>query len=194
MESEVKKKYPSQINTKTISARIPAQDYVSILEEALDKGISLNDWLLIKIYSKNQNNTVGTDSDSDNSINISYDDFLDYYEIENQSNDNIYSSKQIKDKANNLYRFCLSWGVGSETDVAEKLTFSKIELLNIISQADVWREIMEKLIKEKTHKTASIIDVKNQLSILIKKRFSDPEDVKTYRKELFSLIKELEED
>lgn len=194
MESEVKKKYPSQINTKTISARIPAQDYVRILEEALDKGISLNDWLLIKIYSKNQNNTLGTDSDSDDSIDISYDDFLDYYEIENQSNDNIYSSKQVKDKANNLYRFCISWGVGSETDVAEKLTFSKIDLLNIISQADVWREIMEKLIKEKTHKTASIIDVKNQLSILIKKRFSDPEDVKTYRKELFSLIKELEED
>jgi len=43
--------YPSQINTKTISCRISATDYVKFLEDALSKGITLNDWLLMKIYS-----------------------------------------------------------------------------------------------------------------------------------------------
>jgi hypothetical protein len=45
------KPYPSQINTKTISCRISATDYVKFLEDALSKGITLNDWLLMKIYS-----------------------------------------------------------------------------------------------------------------------------------------------
>jgi hypothetical protein len=53
METKEKTKlYPSQINTKTISCRISANDYVSFLQDAISKGISLNDWLLIKIYSK----------------------------------------------------------------------------------------------------------------------------------------------
>jgi hypothetical protein len=46
--------YPSQINTKTISCRISSVDYVNFLNDALSKGITLNDWLLMKIYSQNQ--------------------------------------------------------------------------------------------------------------------------------------------
>jgi hypothetical protein len=49
---EKTKLYPSQINTKTISCRISSADYVSFLQDALSKGITLNDWLLMKIYSK----------------------------------------------------------------------------------------------------------------------------------------------
>lgn len=45
--------YPSQINTKTISCRISALDYVNFLNDALSKGITLNDWLLMKIYNQN---------------------------------------------------------------------------------------------------------------------------------------------
>jgi len=52
METKEKLKYPSQINTKTISCRISANDYVVFLQDALSKGITLNDWLLMKIYSK----------------------------------------------------------------------------------------------------------------------------------------------
>lgn len=44
--------YPSQINTKTISCRISAQDYVTFLNEAVTNGITLNDWLLMKIYNQ----------------------------------------------------------------------------------------------------------------------------------------------
>jgi len=59
MENTTEKKlYPSQINSKTISARIPVNDYVNFLQESLKNGISLNDWLLIKIYS-NQADNIG---------------------------------------------------------------------------------------------------------------------------------------
>ena len=46
METTEKKVYPSQLNSKTISARIPVQDYVDFLNESINLGISLNDFLL----------------------------------------------------------------------------------------------------------------------------------------------------
>jgi hypothetical protein len=48
--SEVKKVYPSQINTKSLACRVPAGDYVQFLQDAINKGINLNDWLLMKVY------------------------------------------------------------------------------------------------------------------------------------------------
>lgn len=65
--------YPSQINTKTISCRISAVDYVNFLTEALSKGITLNDWLLMKIYNQkqNKNDLIGSNEDSkDNFKNV----------------------------------------------------------------------------------------------------------------------------
>jgi len=51
--SEVKKVYPSQINTKSLACRVPAGDYVEFLQDAINKGINLNDWLLMKVYGTN---------------------------------------------------------------------------------------------------------------------------------------------
>jgi hypothetical protein len=45
--------YPSQKNTKAIACRISAEDYVKFLQESISMGINLNDWLLMKIYAKN---------------------------------------------------------------------------------------------------------------------------------------------
>ena len=56
--------YPSQINTKTISCRISSLDYVSFLQDALSKGITLNDWLLVKIYGQNDSKSQINDSKS----------------------------------------------------------------------------------------------------------------------------------
>jgi hypothetical protein len=50
--TEKTKLYPSQVNTKTISCRISAKDYVFFLQDAISKGITLNDWLLMRIYSQ----------------------------------------------------------------------------------------------------------------------------------------------
>jgi len=45
------KVYPSQLATKSLACRVPAQDYVTILNDAISKGININDWLLMKIYN-----------------------------------------------------------------------------------------------------------------------------------------------
>lgn len=50
---EERKKYPSEINTKSIACRIPIYDYVEIMNECINKGIKINDWLLMKLYNKN---------------------------------------------------------------------------------------------------------------------------------------------
>jgi hypothetical protein len=67
MEKTIKKQYPSQINSKTISARIPVQDYVAFLEYSLKNGISLNDWLLMKIY-QDTNKEILSNKDTNKEI------------------------------------------------------------------------------------------------------------------------------
>lgn len=67
--TETKKTYPSQIASKAIAARIPAADYVQFLNDAISKGITLNDWLLTKIYSNtSKNSQISGISDSDISL------------------------------------------------------------------------------------------------------------------------------
>ena len=58
-----KKVYPSQINSKAIACRIPADDYVKFLQDAISKNITLNDWLMMRIYS-NSNNQVESESNN----------------------------------------------------------------------------------------------------------------------------------
>lgn len=41
-------------STKTISVRIPMADYIEFLQDAVSKELSMNDWLLLKIYGKNE--------------------------------------------------------------------------------------------------------------------------------------------
>jgi hypothetical protein len=62
MEKE-KKVYPSQVNTKTISTRIPTEDYVALLQESLKKGITLSDYLLLKIYGKPETSISGIEQE-----------------------------------------------------------------------------------------------------------------------------------
>jgi hypothetical protein len=50
MQKEEKKIYPSQLNTKAIACRVSTPEYVEILKEATEMGITVNDWLLMKIY------------------------------------------------------------------------------------------------------------------------------------------------
>ena len=64
---EEKKVYPSQINTKAVACRVSTAEYVEILKEASQMGITVNDWLLMKIYEGKVNNGLknalnGTDS------------------------------------------------------------------------------------------------------------------------------------
>ena len=164
-ETIEKKVYPSQINSKTISARIPVQDYVKFLEDSLSKGISLNDWLLMKIYNKKEK-VIGNNSDS---IEITKKDLeqLEYsYE---------YVEKFYEDAFENDV-----WVIDKET-ILDLLG----DLYNNTTQLQNYYDKLEK-------RVASLQDVKTQLTILIKKKFQDVEDQKEYRKEILHLLRELE--
>ena len=50
-KESIKKVYPSQVNTKSLACRVPTADYVNFLQDAISKGINLNDWLLMRVYS-----------------------------------------------------------------------------------------------------------------------------------------------
>lgn len=167
MSTEVteKKVYPSQLNSKTISARIPINDYVEFLKDSLSKGISLNDWLLIKIYNNSQSKVL--EYENNNVIVISKQDCIDYSEVEN-----LYG--YFKDNFDDNFEF----------------TLSKIDVLELLLGFKRKQILIDKLLNQK--REASVQDVKTQLTVIIKNRFSDIEDQREYRKDIFKLLKELE--
>ena len=71
--NETKKVYPSQINTKSLACRVPASDYVEFLQDALNKGINLNDWLLMKVYgSKSETKAINGEKRAINGDNLQF--------------------------------------------------------------------------------------------------------------------------
>lgn len=159
-----KKQYPSQLNSKTISARIPVQDYVQFLQDSLSKGISLNDWLLMKIY--NTESKIG--NDNIDTIKITKEDLYDtQYDFELISK---FYDEVFKDDL---------WEI-DKTTVLELLG----DLYNNTTQLQNYYDKLSK-------KVASLADVKTQLTILINNKFENPKDRKELRSELFELLDEL---
>lgn len=167
MSSETieKKVYPSQLNTKTISARVPVQDYVNFLQESLSKGISLNDWLLLKIY--NSNSKIGNDEIGN--IELTKED-LESIEYSFDYVYNFYKNVFVND----------IWTINKET-ILELLG----DLYNNTTQLQNFLENLNK-------KQASLSDVKLQLSILINNKFKDNKDKKDFKNDLFELLNELQ--
>ena len=164
-ETTEKKVYPSQLNSKTISARIPVQDYVEFLQDSLSKGISLNDWLLIKIYNNSQSEVL--EYENNNVIVISKQDCIDYSEVEN-----VYG--YFKDNFDDNFEF----------------TLSKIDVLELLLGLKRKQVLIDRLLNQK--REASIQDVKTQLTVIIKNKFTNIDDQREYRKDIFKLLKELE--
>ena len=164
-ETTEKKVYPSQLNSKTISARIPVQDYVEFLQDSLSKGISLNDWLLIKIYNNSQSEVL--EYENNNVIVISKQDCIDYSEVEN-----LYG--YFKDNFDDNFEF----------------TLSKIDVLELLLGLKRKQVLIDRLLNQK--REASIQDVKTQLTVIIKNKFTNIDDQREYRKDIFKLLKELE--
>jgi hypothetical protein len=164
-ETTEKKVYPSQLNSKTISARVPVQDYVDFLQDSLTKGISLNDWLLMKIYNSNSkigNNDIGVielETKDCEEMGFAFDYVLKFYKDEFV--DGI-------------------WTINKE-NLLELLGYfynNTTQLQNYIDRAD--------------RKEASLADVKLQLSILISNKFKDSKDRKEFKNDLFELLNELQ--
>lgn len=164
-ETIEKKQYPSQLNSKTISARIPVQDYVDFLQDSLSKGISLNDWLLMKIY--NSNSKIGNDNTG--IIELKTED-LEGTGFHFDSVRNFYKDVFIND----------IWTINKET-ILELLG----DFYNNTTQLQNYYDNMNK-------KEASLPDVKLQLSILINNKFKDSKDRKDFKNDLFELLNELQ--
>lgn len=167
MANEEKKVYPSQLNTKTISARIPIQDYVNFLQDSLLKGISLNDFLLMKIY--NNSSPVG------NLINE--------------------ESNNIKINEFDLFEFSqdrsLSYYFDDENN--RELIFNKESIMEALVHLNRKQKFIDQLVKnEMKNKIASIENVKIQLSILINNQFKNRSEKSDYKAELFQLLDELD--
>lgn len=183
MEIVEKKQYPSQINSKTISARVPVQDYVNFLNESIELGISLNDFLLRKIYSNKS--LMGV---VNNQVNNSYDKELIADEVINFVNDFPFDIAQIT----NPETYFEEMGIYNNPIACKEVKrvyinslgayfYTLDELVNALEEFGIMRK-----------KTADLMDVKNQLTILIQNKFDNMSDRKTFRKDIFELLKELE--
>jgi hypothetical protein len=160
---EDKKVYPSQLATKAIAARIPAEDYVRFLNDAIDKGISINDWLLTKIYKTDTEKSVSgtTNSKNENQQKIDY--ILSNFKFEEQENDDGICWPMIADDSVYLY----DW-----------------------KYVDRWvLKAFEN--SRKVNKEPSLIDAKTQIALIAKEKFSN-KDFKEFFEELNDLLEELE--
>jgi hypothetical protein len=166
-ETPEKKQYPSQLNSKTISARIPINDYVEFLKDSLSKGISLNDWLLMKIYNTNKS-IIGNNSNSEiieftledlHNSQFSFEHIFKFYKHEFENSIWIIDKETILELLGDLYN-------------------NTTQLQNYID-------------RNFNNKVASLSDVKLQLSILINNKFPDTKTRKEFKSELFELLNEL---
>jgi hypothetical protein len=185
-ETTERKVYPSQLNSKTISARIPVQDYVNFLNESIDLGISLNDFLLRKIYTSASNNkvsAVNTESElTDELLNfinghkfevIEIEDKEDYWNGENLHNYN----NPIQ--TNRLVQMNYKENGGS-------ICFYTLQ------QIEEFIGHQSKYIKQlKSDKTPNLMDIKVQIRSLVRSKIHR-NDQDEYLKEINRLLKELE--
>ena len=166
-----KKQYPSQLNSKTISARIPVQDYVEFLQDSMSKGISLNDWLLMKIY----NNSVGNikDINNENVIEITKDELL--------NGDNTVSGI-IEFYENEVVENCFENGV---------IKADKKFIIDVLGVYHNTTKNLRNYIEMARKKEASLTDIKVQIRSLVRSKIHR-NDQDEYLKEINRLLKELE--
>lgn len=164
MEQTEKKLYPSQINSKTISARIPVADYVNFMQDALNKGISMNDWLLIKIYG---NTDTVISGNNDNVITIERE------EIENYGG---FRAVQFWDET--LKQCQENWPILIDKEQAI------IQLLSVQRKQDYIDSLRQQ-------KKPSLTDVKVQIRALVRSKIHRT-DQEEYLKDINNLLKDLE--
>lgn len=51
-----KKAYPSELNSKAVACRLPLEKYAELLNESIDKGLTINDLLIWKLFGNNKIN------------------------------------------------------------------------------------------------------------------------------------------
>jgi len=181
-----KKQYPSQLNSKTISARIPVQDYVEFLNESINLGISLNDFLLRKIYTSN--NKVGSAINKKNELTDEVLNFINNYQFEVLEVDNkeeYWNGENLHDYNNpiptdNIVRFKFTTGQGG------------VNCFYTLQQVEEFLRATFKYIENlRAQKEPSLMDIKVQIRSLVRSKIHR-NDQDEYLKEINRLLKELE--
>jgi hypothetical protein len=176
--TELKKVYPSQINTKAMACRVPAADYVTFLQESINQGISMNDWLLMKVYSTSKEVVSGLIEEEEDSIKE-----YTYEEAEEEFNP---------------YPIIVNGPLGSyeineESDIHNIIIRADNEVIRLRNFVDDLKfKALADSTKPPIKKVASITDIKAQLTILILNTFEDRQEQKEYKKEIYELLEELE--
>lgn len=176
--TELKKVYPSQINTKAMACRVPAADYVTFLKESIEQGISMNDWLLTKVYSSDKGYVSGVLEES-------------------KSDETLYTYDEAYEEFNpypiRLNRPFGTFEINEESDIHNIIIEADNEIIRLRNLVD---ELKFKALADSTKppvkRVASISDIKAQLTILILNTFEDRKEQKEFKEEIYELLEELE--
>lgn len=185
-----KKLYPSQINSKTISARIPVQDYVNFLNESINLGISLNDFLLRKIYNNNSN--VGSINKEKNNLNDELLNFINCFQFEvidiDDKDDYWDAASEFvgPEKFNNpIHTDKMVRAVYTAPGGGINYFYTVQHLLTFIDSLFRYNE------KLRSEKSPNLMDIKVQIRSLVRSKIHR-NDQDEYLKEINRLLRELE--
>ena len=203
-----KKVYPSQINTKTISLRLPLSDYATILNDSIKLGVSMSDYLILKIYNKSQ---IGSEQPNEQPNENDYLNFtITKNDFKNVYNEHFYYPDE-KDEYGTPFnefwnefskdlRYYLTGEDFNEDNGSLERNYENLQELkddyigHLIKshrrQLNV--NYFYKLSQNAIKREASLIDVKTQLTVIIKRKFPLLKEQKEFRKELFELLNELD--
>jgi hypothetical protein len=204
---EEKKLYPSQINTKTISLRLPLTEYAKILNESLQMGVSMSDYLILKIYNNSQigNEKLPNEQPNENDY-LNFTITKNYFK--NVYNECFYYPDEKDDNGTPFNEFWNEFSkdlkhlVGIDFDIDTEIVqieknledFKEYYIGQLINshrrQLNV--NYFYKLSQNAIKREASLIDVKTQLTVIIKRKFPLLKEQKEFRKELFELLNELD--
>lgn len=175
--------YPSQINTKTIACRISAQDYVTFLKEAITKGITMNDWLLMKIYDSHIGNAPLNVDES--FFKGDLEEILSFIQKEvNEPNNN---ETFASDVLNNIIEYDKANGIELKSSKGIIGVLDGL-MQNVNCQKEIATTFQKKL-KEK--RVPNINDIKAQILTLSQAKFTDRKELKNFMFDVNELLGEL---
>lgn len=174
--------YPSQINTKTIACRISAQDYVNFLNEAISKGITINDWLLMKIYDSNIGNAPLNVDESFFKGDLQ--EVLSFIEKEAGDDEPITFANDV---LNTIIEY------DKENGIELKTSRGVIGVLDgLLQNLNCQKEVVETFRKKLREKRKpNINDIKAQILTLSQIKFTDRKELKNFMFDVNELLAEL---
>jgi len=165
-----KKVYPSQINTKSIACRLPFEEWNKINSHCIENGITINDWLINKLFnSNNETNTInGTGTIKKITKEDVYDFIVDVHMQGNHDN-------PVPEHCKRFWQWFLQ--------------FKTEPNLNEFLEQVRW--VVDDLSLYKNENFASTEDIMMQINVLLHYTQWEQKEQSKYRKEVMELINEL---